>query len=117
MGGFPLPDAVWRSNHGVNPTVMQTQEPLFNNTVYRYNLMHDLFKAYEAHHELIADEETISRATNRCSATIRSALRTRRPLCAFTWRLKRALAAIGARLLALRLSCSTCINGCNCCIN
>merc|ERR1712000_68580 len=58
--GFPLPDAVWRSNHGVNPTVMQTQEPLFNNTVYRYNLMHDLFKAYEAHHELIADEEAIS---------------------------------------------------------
>ena len=40
--GFPLPEAVWRSNHAFSPKIMQTQEPLFNDTVFRYNLQHDL---------------------------------------------------------------------------
>jgi hypothetical protein len=33
--GAPLPEAVWRTNHGFAPTVMATQEPLFNDTVFR----------------------------------------------------------------------------------
>lgn len=41
--GKPLPEAVWRTNHAFSPVVMKTQEPLFNDTVFRYNLMHDLF--------------------------------------------------------------------------
>lgn len=36
--GFPLPEAVWRSNHAFSPKIMQTQEPLFNDTIWRYNL-------------------------------------------------------------------------------
>jgi hypothetical protein len=58
--GHPLPDAVWRSNHGVNPVVMKTQEPLFNNTVFRYNLMHQLFVEYAANNQQIDDVEAVS---------------------------------------------------------
>ena len=39
--GSPLPTAVWRSNHGMHPRVMRTQEPLWNDTVMRYYLIHD----------------------------------------------------------------------------
>lgn len=46
--GFPLPEAVWRSNHAFDPRIMQTQEPLFNNTVFRYDLMHDIFSDLSA---------------------------------------------------------------------
>ena len=41
--GKPLPECVWRTNHAFSPTVMKTQEPLFNDTVFRYDLMHSLF--------------------------------------------------------------------------
>eukprot|EP00939_MAST-03C_sp_MAST-3C-sp1_P005446 g5446.t1 len=40
--GNPLKNAVWRSNHALHPTIMQTQEPLFNDTVFRYGLIRDL---------------------------------------------------------------------------
>jgi len=45
--GNPLPQAVFRSNHAFAPLVMNTQESLFNDTVFRYNLMHDLFVEFE----------------------------------------------------------------------
>jgi hypothetical protein len=57
--GFPLPEAVWRSNHGMNPVVMKTQEPLFNNTVFRYMLMHDLFKGLKAAGKKIDDTAAV----------------------------------------------------------
>ncbi len=41
--GAPLPECVFRSNHAFSPVVMRTQEPLFNDTVFRYALQHDLF--------------------------------------------------------------------------
>lgn len=43
--GFPLTEAVWRSNHAFSPRIMLTQEPLFNDTVFRYNLQHSLINA------------------------------------------------------------------------
>ena len=39
--GMPLENAVFRSNHGLSPNIMQTQEPLWNDTVMRYFLLHD----------------------------------------------------------------------------
>jgi hypothetical protein len=57
--GNPLPNAVWRTNHGMNPRVMATQEPLFNNTIYRYRLFHRLFAEYAADSLPIADEDAV----------------------------------------------------------
>jgi hypothetical protein len=39
--GAPLATAVWRSNHALHPAVMGSQEPLWNDTVARYFLIHD----------------------------------------------------------------------------
>lgn len=39
--GMPLPTAVFRTNHGLHPRVMLSQEPLWNDTVMRYVLIHD----------------------------------------------------------------------------
>jgi len=39
--GMPLKEAVFRSNHGLAPNIMSTQEPLWNDTVMRYLLLHD----------------------------------------------------------------------------
>lgn len=57
--GFPLPNAVWRTNHGMSPVIMATQEPLFNNTVFRYQLMHDIFAGYASAGALIADVDAV----------------------------------------------------------
>eukprot|EP01090_Pellita_catalonica_P001670 TRINITY_DN11432_c0_g1_i1.p1 TRINITY_DN11432_c0_g1~~TRINITY_DN11432_c0_g1_i1.p1 ORF type:complete len:519 (+),score=87.78 TRINITY_DN11432_c0_g1_i1:144-1559(+) len=54
--GRPLPEAVWRTNHGLSPVVLKTQEPLFNNTVFRYNLMNKLFNELQAAKQQIDDE-------------------------------------------------------------
>jgi len=45
--GRPLPEVVFRTNHAFDPLIMSTQEPLFNDTVFRYDLMHDLFVELE----------------------------------------------------------------------
>jgi len=45
--GQPITEAVFRTNHAFDPTIMKTQEPLFNDTVFRYDLMHDLFVSLE----------------------------------------------------------------------
>jgi hypothetical protein len=58
--GFPVRDAVWRTNHGLNPTIMATQEPLFNDTVFRYNLLHSLFVGYENANQLIGDADAVA---------------------------------------------------------
>lgn len=57
--GTPLPHAVWRTNHGFNPKVMKTQDPLFKNTIVRYNLMHDLFKGLQQDGTLIGNTEAV----------------------------------------------------------
>jgi hypothetical protein len=57
--GFPMPEAVWRTNHGMNPRIMATQEPLFNDTVFRYNLFHELFTGYQAANISIGDAEAV----------------------------------------------------------
>ena len=46
--GLPLPEAVWRTNHALHPTIMATQEPLFNDTTYRYKLLRSMFDEQEA---------------------------------------------------------------------
>ena len=38
-GNSTLADAVFRTNHAVHPTLMATQEPLFNDTTFRYQLL------------------------------------------------------------------------------
>jgi len=58
--GSPIPNAVWRSNHGFDPRVMATQEPLFNNTVIRYSLMHDLFEGLEIAGTLVDDNTAVA---------------------------------------------------------
>jgi len=45
--GKPIPEAVWRTNHAFDPIIMQSQEPLFNDTVFRYNLMYTIFTELE----------------------------------------------------------------------
>jgi len=45
--GKPIPEAVWRTNHAFDPLIMQTQEPLFNDTVFRYDLMYSIFTELE----------------------------------------------------------------------
>ena len=57
--GFPAKEAVWRTNHGMNPRIMATQEPLFNGTVFRYNLMRDLFAGFQAANVKIGDAEAV----------------------------------------------------------
>jgi len=42
--GKPMPDAVWRSNHALHPTVMSTQENLWNDTIWRYMELHNLIE-------------------------------------------------------------------------
>lgn len=42
--GRPLPDAVWRTNHAVHPAILRTQEPLFNDTTFRYGLLSRLIE-------------------------------------------------------------------------
>ena len=54
-----MPEAVWRSNHGMSPVVFKTQEPLFNNTVFRYDLMHQLFKQFEQAKQKIGMDEAM----------------------------------------------------------
>jgi hypothetical protein len=39
--GEPLDECVFRSNHALHPDVRETQEPLWNDTVMRYFLLHD----------------------------------------------------------------------------
>lgn len=58
--GFPLPEVVWRSNHGFNPSIMSFQEPLFNNTIFRYNLMHDIFQQLQAEGLKIDDQTAVN---------------------------------------------------------
>ena len=57
--GKPIPEAVWRTNHGLAPRVMATQEPLFNNTVFRYDLMNHLFVSLAEEGQLIDDTTAV----------------------------------------------------------
>jgi len=58
--GNPLPEAVWRTNHAFDPLIMSTQEPLFNDTIFRYNLMHDLISGLENEQKIIDDVTAVS---------------------------------------------------------
>lgn len=57
--GKPIAEAVWRTNHGMSPVVMATQEPLFNGTIFRYDIMHDLFVNLAAEGSKIGDADAI----------------------------------------------------------
>jgi hypothetical protein len=37
--GFPLPHALWRTNHALSSALMPTQVPLWNDTLQRYDMM------------------------------------------------------------------------------
>lgn len=58
--GMPMPEAVWRSNHAMDPAHMESQEPLFNDTTFRYELLHDLIAEHETQSVPIAVEQAIS---------------------------------------------------------
>jgi hypothetical protein len=58
--GQPIAEAVWRTNHGFDPKVMATQEPLFNDTVFRYDLMHDIFADLQSKKALVDDTTAVS---------------------------------------------------------
>ena len=45
--GMPLTEAVWRTNHAMHPTITKHQEPLFNETTFRYELLRSLFDEAE----------------------------------------------------------------------
>lgn len=49
--GFPLPEAVWRTNHGYDPVIRKnyewSQSPKADSIV-RYMLIHDALKDYHA---------------------------------------------------------------------
>eukprot|EP00041_Stephanoeca_diplocostata_P015480 m.295767 g.295767 ORF g.295767 m.295767 type:complete len:526 (+) comp20047_c0_seq8:113-1690(+) len=51
--GFPLADAVWRSNHALHPTMMATQEPLWRDTVFRYMQIHDMIDSFDKANQLM----------------------------------------------------------------
>ena len=55
----PLPEAVWRTNHALHPTIMRTQEPLFNDTTFRYQLMREQFQARADAGTLVDDVEAV----------------------------------------------------------
>ena len=56
---MPLADAIWRTNHAMHPTVMRTQEPLFNDTTFRYELLHKMFTQAEADQVRIDDKHAV----------------------------------------------------------
>jgi len=58
--GHPITEAVWRSNHAFDSTIMNTQESLFNDTVFRYDLMHDLFVDLQSNNQLIDDQVAVA---------------------------------------------------------
>lgn len=62
--GFPRPEVVWRTNHALHPRVMDTQEPLFNSTTFRYELLRDLFDGYQARDALIDDAAAVAVAAS-----------------------------------------------------
>jgi hypothetical protein len=46
--GRPTKEAVWRTNHAFHPRILETQEPLFNDTIFRYNILADALTAASA---------------------------------------------------------------------
>lgn len=46
--GFPLPHAVFRSNHALDAAILPTQVPLWADTLGRYMMMHDFIVETEA---------------------------------------------------------------------
>ena len=47
--GAPMREAVWRSNHALDPVLMRTQEPLWPDTVWRYQTLHNQIAQYPSH--------------------------------------------------------------------
>jgi len=58
--GSPIVDAVWRSNHAVDPQHMLSQEPLSNDTAFRYTFLRDLIQDYEKDGQLIGAAQAVS---------------------------------------------------------
>jgi len=58
--GKPMPEVVFRTNHAFDPRIMKTQEPLFNDTVFRYDLLHDLFYELEQDKQLVNDKVAVA---------------------------------------------------------
>jgi len=58
--GMPMAEALWRSNHAVHPKLMPTQEPLFNDTTFRYTKLAEMFNGYEKNNQLIGEEEAVA---------------------------------------------------------
>ena len=61
--GFPLHEAVWRTNHGYDPAVMKMYQwygnGAYKNSKDRYNVIHDHIDEYEKNAHLIGAEEAV----------------------------------------------------------
>mmetsp|Transcript_13535 Transcript_13535/g.42600 ORF Transcript_13535/g.42600 Transcript_13535/m.42600 type:complete len:489 (-) Transcript_13535:28-1494(-) len=58
--GRPMPNAVWRTNHAFHPRILETQEPLFNDTIFRYNLIADALDAFAAQETALSATDVLS---------------------------------------------------------
>jgi len=61
--GFPLKDAVWRTNHGYDPVSQENYQwytyHAYSNSKDRYNIIHDHIEEYETNKELIGATEAV----------------------------------------------------------
>ena len=57
--GFPIKDAVWRSNHALHPFVMHTQENLWNDTIWRYKELHDLIVSKSSNGKVLSVDDVV----------------------------------------------------------
>jgi NAD(P)-dependent dehydrogenase (short-subunit alcohol dehydrogenase family) len=61
--GFPLKEAVWRTNHGYDPRIMKDylwSQAMGTNTEKRYLIIHDAIVRYEQEKELVGFEQIVN---------------------------------------------------------
>lgn len=60
--GFPIPDALWRTNHGYDPVFLETAAVQYpgSDSFNRYLLLHDTFTEYANAKVIIADAQAVN---------------------------------------------------------
>merc|ERR1712146_871755 len=61
--GFPMPEAIWRTNHGYDPVFTATALPSAkpgSDSFVRYMLLHNTFNMYNATSTAIADLQAVN---------------------------------------------------------
>ena len=61
--GFPLKDALWRTNHGYDPVTQDNYQwytySAYTNSKDRYNVIHDHIEEYSTNNQLIGANEAV----------------------------------------------------------